>query len=129
MVAENEGGEGQVEIIIQTEDGSFHRLTPEVLEQTRMSDDEVEKFIAAAGNEGPNAAQGQEGMPNLLSGFVRAAPFGFMPMHPPALFPMASSFVRVWPTGFARVVPSHLVRAVPSAVVRAAPSRGCRERT
>lgn len=104
---------GAREVVIQTEEGTFHRLTEEVLGATRMPDEEVELFLRseATAQPQPTPVYGQA----VPTGFARVSPTFFARVAP-------SGFMRMTPTGFARAAPSAMVRAAPSAMVRAAPS-------
>lgn len=104
---------GTREIIIQTGDGTFHRLTEEVLGTTKMSDEEIDLFLRSE----PLAQPQHVPMHTQVTptGFARVSPTFFARVAP-------SGFVRMTPTGFARIAPSAMVRAAPSAMVRAAPS-------
>lgn len=101
------------EIVIQTEDGTFHRLTDEMLGTTKMSDEEVELFLRSEPTAQPQhiPAHGQA----VPTSFARVSPTFFARVAP-------SGFVRMTPTGFARIAPSAMVRAAPSGFVRAVPS-------
>jgi hypothetical protein len=101
------------EIVIQTEEGTFHRLSREMLDSTVMSDEDIAQFLEAE-QVSQNGSQIFHG-PVAPTGFARVSPTFFARVTP-------SGFVRMTPTGFARVAPSSMVRAVPSGLVRAVPS-------
>lgn len=101
------------EIVIQTEAGTFHRLTRDVLDASRMSDEDVEMFLR---DQPPAQAPFASFHPHVApTGFARVSPTFFARAAP-------SGLVRMTPTGFARVAPSAMVRAAPSGFVRAVPS-------
>lgn len=81
------------EIIIQADDGAFHRLTEDVLAKTRMSDDEVEKLLRA---------EASASQPPAAAAAPQAKPFS-APFFAPAAAHLPTGFARVAPTFFARV--------------------------
>ncbi|WP_229509369.1 hypothetical protein [Massilia sp. CCM 8734] len=112
MPEQNEEKPG-VYIVIRDANGNYYDIPEERFGEFRMSDELVEKFVAAAASS-QSAATPQ-------SAFVRAAPShsGFQQPAPGA--PAPGAFVRASPGAFVRASPGAFVRASPGAFVRAAP--------
>jgi len=117
-------------LIIQDSEGAFYKLSPDVLDSARMSDDDVEKHLRDVG--GSAAAAGAAGSSFVrmtpASNLVRSTPSAAVRMAPTALWRMApSSAVRMTPSSAWRMAPSSAWRMTPaSQMVRAAPTQAAR---
>src|SRR5688572_29699982 len=85
MASEPRGGEPARSIIFRDQKGNFYSLPEERLDELRMSDDEVEKFLASssAGSAAPAGAS-MAGLSAAPSAFVRASPEAFLRATPSA---------------------------------------------
>jgi hypothetical protein len=108
-------------LTIQDAQGNYYRLTQDVLDQAKMSDDDVEQFLKTTGTA---AGAASASLAANVSGFVRTVPpSALMRMVPTALARwVPSGFLRMAPTSFARVVPTGMARAAPSPYARMAPT-------
>jgi hypothetical protein len=120
-------------LIFQDAQGSFFRLTQDMLDNAKMSDDDVEQFLRSTGAAmgaaiGSAAAQRMSGFVRAVpttSGLVRMAPSGMVRMVPSGFLRYApTGLARYAPTGLARYAPTGLARYAPTGLARYAPSGG-----